>query len=106
MGPRGRNVLIQKLWCSKYHKERTGKEKEIELKDALENMGAQLVKEAASKTADQAGDGTTTATVLAHAIFKEALEKHHSWCKSYRSETVWTKRLKRLLLSLKQWQKR
>ncbi|TEY14247.1 molecular chaperone GroEL, partial [Campylobacter sp. CH185] len=47
--------------------------KEVELKDSLENMGASLVREVASKTADQAGDGTTTATVLAHAIFKEGL---------------------------------
>jgi chaperonin GroEL len=74
MGPRGRNVLIQKSFgAPSITKDGVSVAKEIELKDALENMGAQLVKEVASKTADQAGDGTTTATVLAHAIFKEGL---------------------------------
>lgn len=74
MGPRGRNVLIQKSFgAPSITKDGVSVAKEVELKDALENMGAQLVKEVASKTADQAGDGTTTATVLAHAIFKEGL---------------------------------
>ena len=74
MGPRGRNVLIQKSFgAPSITKDGVSVAKEIELKDAIENMGAQLVKEVASKTADQAGDGTTTATVLAHAIFKEGL---------------------------------
>ena len=74
MGPRGRNVLIQKSFgAPSITKDGVSVAKEIELKDTLENMGAQLVKEVASKTADQAGDGTTTATVLAHAIFKEGL---------------------------------
>ncbi len=74
MGPRGRNVLIQKSFgAPSITKDGVSVAKEIELEDALENMGAQLVKEVASKTADEAGDGTTTATVLAHAIFKEGL---------------------------------
>ncbi len=74
MGPRGRNVLIQKSFGAPHiTKDGVSVAREIELKDSLENMGAQLVKEVASKTADEAGDGTTTATVLAHAIFKEGL---------------------------------
>ena len=74
MGPRGRNVLIQKSYGAPHiTKDGVSVAREIELEDTLENMGAQLVKEVASKTADEAGDGTTTATVLAHAIFKEGL---------------------------------
>ncbi|WP_454992027.1 chaperonin GroEL [Campylobacter rectus] len=74
MGPRGRNVLVQKSFgAPAITKDGVSVAKEIELKDALENMGAGLVKEVASKTNDEAGDGTTTATVLAHSIFKEGL---------------------------------
>ena len=74
MGPRGRNVLLQKSFgAPSITKDGVSVAKEIELADTIENMGAQLVKEVASKTADEAGDGTTTATVLAHAIFKEGL---------------------------------
>lgn len=74
MGPRGRNVLIQKSFgAPSITKDGVSVAKEVELKCSLENMGAALVREVASKTADQAGDGTTTATVLAHAIFKEGL---------------------------------
>jgi len=74
MGPRGRNVLIQKSYGSPHiTKDGVTVAREIELSDPLENMGAQLVREVAAKTADEAGDGTTTATVLAHAIFKEGL---------------------------------
>ncbi|CAG9468835.1 chaperonin GroEL [Campylobacter upsaliensis] len=74
MGPRGRNVLIQKSFgAPSITKDGVSVAKEVELKENLENMGASLVREVASKTADQAGDGTTTATVLAHAIFKEGL---------------------------------
>ncbi len=74
MGPRGRNVLIQKSFgAPAITKDGVTVAKEIELKDTLENMGASLVREVASKTNDQAGDGTTTATGLAHAIFKEGL---------------------------------
>ena len=74
MGPRGRNVLIQKSYGSPIiTKDGVSVAREIELKDRLENMGVQLVKEVASRTADEAGDGTTTATVLANAIFSEGL---------------------------------
>ena len=70
LGPRGRNVVIDKKFGSPtITKDGVTVAKEIELKDAMENMGAQLVKEVASKTADSAGDGTTTATVLAQAIY-------------------------------------
>ncbi len=74
MGPRGRNVLLQKSFgAPSITKDGVSVAKEIELADTIENMGAQLVKEVASKTADEAGDGTTTATVLANSIFKEGL---------------------------------
>jgi chaperonin GroEL len=70
LGPKGRNVIIDKKFGSpSITKDGVSVAKEIELEDAVENMGAQLVKEVASKTADQAGDGTTTATVLAQAIY-------------------------------------
>ena len=76
LGPKGRNVVLDKS----YGAPRTTKDgvtvaKEIELQDKFENMGAQMVKEVASKTNDEAGDGTTTATVLAHAILKEGFKK-------------------------------
>lgn len=74
MGPRGRNVLIQKSFgAPSITKDGVSVAKEIELPNSVENMGAQLVKEVASKTADEAGDGTTTATILAYSIFKEGL---------------------------------
>ena len=74
MGPRGRNVLIQRSYGAPIiTKDGVSVAREIELKDKLEDMGAQLVKEVASNTADEAGDGTTTATVLANAIFSEGL---------------------------------
>ena len=74
MGPRGRNVLLQKAFgAPTITKDGVSVAREIELEDTLENMGAQLVKEVASKTADEAGDGTTTATVLAQSVFKEGL---------------------------------
>ena len=74
MGPRGRNVLIQKSYgAPTITKDGVSVAKEVELTDPIANMGAQLVKEVASKTADIAGDGTTTATVLAYSIFKEGL---------------------------------
>src|ERR1700742_1710578 len=75
LGPRGRNAVIDKGWGSPtVTKDGVSVAEEIELSDPYENMGAQLVKEAASKTSDAAGDGTTTATVLAEAIFKEGLK--------------------------------
>ncbi len=74
MGPRGRNVLLQKSFgAPTITKDGVSVAREIELSDTLENMGAQLVKEVASKTADEAGDGTTTATILAYSVFKEGL---------------------------------
>jgi len=75
LGPRGRNVIIQKSFGSPtVTKDGVTVSKEIELDNPYENMGAQLVKEVASKTSDLAGDGTTTATVLAEAIFEEGLK--------------------------------
>ena len=72
LGPKGRNVIIQKAYGSPHiTKDGVTVAKEIELKDPLQNIGAQVVKEVASKTADDAGDGTTTATVLAQSIVKE-----------------------------------
>ncbi|MDB5272647.1 MAG: groEL [Chitinophagaceae bacterium] len=75
LGPKGRNVILDKKFGSPaITKDGVSVAKEIELKDPVENMGAQLVKEVASKTADQAGDGTTTATVLTQAIFNAGLK--------------------------------
>jgi chaperonin GroEL len=75
LGPKGRNVVIDKKFGSPtITKDGVTVAKEIELKDHYENMGAQMVKEVASKTSDMAGDGTTTATVLAHAIVREGLK--------------------------------
>ncbi len=75
LGPKGRNVIISKSFgAPTVTKDGVSVAKEVELKDALENMGAQMVKEVASKTNDLAGDGTTTATVLAQAIVKEGLK--------------------------------
>ncbi|GAB2965537.1 chaperonin GroEL [Hymenobacter coalescens] len=75
LGPKGRNVVIDKKFgAPTITKDGVTVAKEIELKDPIENMGAQLVKEVASKTADQAGDGTTTATVLAQAIYRAGLK--------------------------------
>src|ERR1700761_1597090 len=72
LGPRGRNVVIEKSWgAPTVTKDGVTVAKEIELENKFENMGAQMVKEVASKTSDVAGDGTTTATVLAQAIFRE-----------------------------------
>ena len=75
LGPKGRNVVIEKKFGSpSITKDGVTVAKEIELKDAMENMGAQMVREVASKTSDVAGDGTTTATVLAQAIFREGVK--------------------------------
>src|SRR6187399_1914257 len=75
LGPRGRNAVIDKGWGSpNVTKDGVTVAEEIELQDPYENMGAQLVKEAASKTSDVAGDGTTTATVLAEAVYREGLK--------------------------------
>ena len=75
LGPKGRNVVIDKKFgAPQITKDGVSVAKEIELEDAIENMGAQMTKEVASKTADQAGDGTTTATVLAQAIVGPGLK--------------------------------
>src|SRR4030066_491315 len=75
LGPCGRNVILEKSYGSPLvTKDGVTVAKEIELEDAYENMGAQMVKEVASKTSDVAGDGTTTATILAESIFNEGLK--------------------------------
>lgn len=75
LGPKGRNVVLEKKFgAPQVTKDGVTVAKEIELEDAIENMGAQMIKEVASKTADQAGDGTTTATVLAQSIIAEGLK--------------------------------
>jgi chaperonin GroEL len=72
LGPKGRNVVLEKSWGSPtITKDGVTVAKEIELEDKFENMGAQMVKEVASKTSDVAGDGTTTATILAQSIYRE-----------------------------------
>ena len=72
LGPKGRNVVLDKSFgAPRITKDGVTAAKEIELEDKFENMGAQMVREVASKTSDQAGDGTTTATVLAHATVRE-----------------------------------
>ncbi|MGB3998273.1 MAG: TCP-1/cpn60 chaperonin family protein, partial [Desulfomonilia bacterium] len=75
LGPKGRNAILDKMFgAPTVTKDGVTVAKEIELKDKFENMGAQMVKEVASKTSDVAGDGTTTATVLAQAIYTEGLK--------------------------------
>src|SRR5512143_2874802 len=75
LGPRGRNVVLQKSWGSPtVTKDGVTVAKEIEFENKLMNMGAQMVREVASKTSDVAGDGTTTATVLAQTIYAEGLK--------------------------------
>ena len=75
LGPKGRNVVLEKSFgAPTVTKDGVSVAKEIELEDKFENMGAQMVKEVASKTSDVAGDGTTTATVLAQAIVREGLK--------------------------------
>lgn len=83
LGPKGRNVVIgKKFGAPQITKDGVTVAKEIELEDNFENAGAQLVKSVASKTGDDAGDGTTTATILTQAIVTEALEKRGCRCKS------------------------
>src|ERR1043166_3011592 len=75
LGPRGRNVVLEKKYGGPtITKDGVTVAKEIELEDPLENMGAQMVREVASKTSDVAGDGTTTATILAQAIYREGVK--------------------------------
>src|SRR6266540_1449613 len=75
LGPKGRNVALDKKWgAPNVVHDGVAVAKEIELQDPFENMGAQLIKEAASKTSDVAGEGTTTATLLAQSIYREGLK--------------------------------
>ena len=75
LGPKGKNVVLERSFgAPTITKDGVSVAKEIELKDKFENMGAQMVKEVASKTSDNAGDGTTTATVLAQAIIREGMK--------------------------------
>src|SRR3954454_22129498 len=75
LGPRGRNAVLDKGWgAPNVTKDGVTVAEDIELQDPYENMGAQLVKEAASKTSDVAGDGTTTATIIAEGIFREGIK--------------------------------
>src|SRR2546422_7201656 len=75
LGPRGRNAVLDKGWgAPKVTKDGVTVAQDIDLENTFENMGAQLVKEAASKTSTVAGDGTTTATILAEAIYREGLK--------------------------------
>ena len=75
LGPKGRNVILDKSFgAPRVTKDGVSVAKEIDLEDKFENMGAQMVKEVASKTNDEAGDGTTTATILAQAIVKEGVK--------------------------------
>src|SRR2546425_4449253 len=80
LGPKGRNVILDKKFGAPLiTKDGVTVAKEIELKDPYENMGAQLVREVASKTSDVAGDGTTTGTVLAQAVYREGVKKITAW---------------------------
>ena len=75
LGPKGRNVVLDKSFgAPRITKDGVTVAKEIELADKFENMGAQMIREVATRTSDQAGDGTTTATVLAHAIVREGVK--------------------------------
>ena len=97
LGPKGRNVVIDKKFGSPtVTKDGVTVAKEIELEDPIENMGAQMVKEVATKTSDLAGDGTTTATVLAQAIFREGLKSVTAGVESrWRSSAASSRRSRR-----------
>ena len=106
LGPKGRNVVIDKKWGSPtITKDGVTVAREIELEDVYENMGAQLVKEVATKTNDVAGDGTTTATVLAQAMVKEGLRnvakhpKHSLPVKERSNELTVVRRTSALMLN-------
>ena len=97
LGPKGRNVLLQKQQGQPHiTKDGVSVAKEIELEDVFENMGAQLVKEVASKTADEAGDGTTTATVLAQEIARMGFESVEGG-----SNPMEIKKIRRIIARLK-----
>jgi len=101
LGPKGRNVVLEKSFgAPRVTKDGVTVAKEIELENKFENMGAQMVREVASKTSEQAGDGTTTATILAHAIVREGAKgvaagmnpmdlKRGVACTRFRRHQVW-----------------
>ena len=92
LGPKGRNVVLDKKFGSPtVTKDGVTVAKEVELEDPYENMGAQMVKEVASKTSDVAGDGTTTATVLAQSIFHQGLRNVTAGANPWTSSAVLTK---------------
>ena len=94
LGPKGRNVMIAKAFgAPNVTKDGVSVAKEVELEDAYENLGAQMAKEVANKTSDAAGDGTTTATVLAQAMIKEASRTWPPVQTRWTSSAVWTLRL-------------
>ena len=107
LGPKGRNVIISKSFgAPQITKDGVTVAKEVELENELENMGAQMVKEVASKTNDLAGDGTTTATVLAQAIVKEGLKNVAAGANPMDLKEVLTKQLMRLSLDLEKQAKK
>ena len=107
LGPRGRNVIIDKKFGSPLiTKDGVTVAKEIDLKDAYQNMGAQMVREVASKTNDIAGDGTTTATVLAQAIFREGLKNVTSGANPMALKRGIEKGVEVLLADVKAWKER
>ena len=90
LGPKGRNAILEKSWgAPTVTKDGVTVAKEIEVEDKFENMGAQMVKEVASKTSDVAGDGTTTATVLAQAIYREGSKLVAAGVRAAPSVTTW-----------------
>ena len=102
LGPKGRNVIIQKAYGAPHiTKDGVSVAREVELDDPMQNMGAQLVKEVASKTGDDAGDGTTTATVLAQAIINVGLKNVTPAQTPWTSSAVSTKQFLPLLEELK-----
>jgi chaperonin GroEL len=101
MGPKGRNVLIEQSYRSFLTKDGVTVARNIQLKDRLENMGAQLVKEVASKTAEEAGDGTTTATVLAHALYSKGIKQVTSGANPLEIKTGMERALADVLENLK-----
>ena len=95
LGPKGRNVVLDKKFGSPtITKDGVTVAKEIELEDKLENIGAQMVREVASKTSDVAGDGTTTATVLAQSIFREGLKTVAAGANPMALQNAWLKKSK------------
>ena len=107
LGPKGRNVVIEKKFgAPAITKDGVSVAKEIELEDPIENMGAQMVKEVASKTNDVAGDGTTTATVLAQAIINPGLKALQQEAIQWISSEESIKQLLLLLINSKPTQKK